>query len=133
MFGRSGLLYNMILSLGVVGTFVVTGSWAKTSVLYHLFVPMGTALVCGGVLLAWWPRIQHLRLVLRATAVLACVAATILVLYGVTLAWPQVSVYEGAGDVEDVGVWQVIVLVGIASTLLFVPLSLLARRSNSMN
>jgi len=129
--GRSGLLNSVLLSLGVVGAFVVAGSWAKTTLLYHLFVPAGSALTCGGVLLAWWRRIQHLPLLLRATAVLACVAATILVLCGVTLAWPQVFVYEGAGDFEDVGSWQVIVLVGIASTLLFVPLSLLARPSKN--
>lgn len=122
----------MFLSLAVVGTFVVTGSWARTSLLYHLYVPVGTALVCGGLLLVWWPRIQHLPGALRAAAALACIAATNVVLYGVTLAWPKVLVYGGAGDLEGVRVGLIVALVGTATALLFVPLSLLAERSNSM-
>ena len=95
---RSGLLHSVLLSLGVAGAFIVAGSWIRASPLYHLFV--GTALICGGVLLAWWRKIQRLHVVLRAAAVMVYVAATILVLYGVTLAWPRILVYGGEGDLE---------------------------------
>ncbi len=57
---RSGLLHSVLLSLGVAGAFIVAGSWIRASPLYHLFV--GTALICGGVLLAWWRKIQRLHL-----------------------------------------------------------------------
>lgn len=94
---------SLLVSLGTLAAFVIVElAWIVDSLFYHWFTFAAAGTVLAAIPLAWWPLIRKYSAPVRLALTAASLVCTLALLCAVTISWPAVFVYEGAGGFDAV-------------------------------